>query len=207
MCELWDQVNNMFEQSVNDIRVDKISEYDIKKQNLQGINENSVLGQVITNTAGIVVNNYIRIFGSGDNENSHNISEYNLQLKEHFGEGKLFVADDIFGGLFAINNGGFSREHGLIWYFAPDLLSWDNLEITYPEFIAFVSSENINEFYENYIWDGFEEQIKEIRFDEGILIYPFLWSKECNINKADKKIISFKELILLNLEYMKKFNL
>ncbi len=38
--------------------------------------------------------------------------------------------------------------------------------------------------------------LSKCNVDEGILIYPFLWSKECsNIEKADKSIVPFSEIV------------
>ena len=38
------------------------------------------------------------------------------------------------------------------------------------------------------------------------MIYPFLWSNEIQLEKADKKIVSSEELLKINQEYSKKFN-
>lgn len=38
-----------------------------------------------------------------------------------------------------------------------------------------------------------------------ILIYPFLWSKECNLETASKTIVSSDELIRMNSEYAHEF--
>ncbi|MGB7604159.1 MAG: DUF2625 family protein [Lutisporaceae bacterium] len=207
MSQLWNEVFEMLIKSPNNIHVEKLIKYDNNILKKLDINENSVLGQIIANTSGIIVDNYIRVFANGDGINFQNIYTYNRELEKYFGNKILIVADDIWGGLYAINNGGFSEEQGKIWYFAPDTLKWDNLELSYPEFIAWISSNNLNEFYNSYKWVGFQKDIAEIKYNQGILIYPFLWSSECNIDDAEKKVVSFNELILLNLDYKKKFNL
>lgn len=40
-------------------------------------------------------------------------------------------------------------------------------------------------------------------FGEGILIYPYLWAKECNIETASKKVVPLKELLGMNEEFSK----
>jgi len=193
----------MLKQSVNNINVNKKNNVNNTLEKM-GINEISTLGQVIINTSGIIVDNIVRVFANGDEIESKNIYNYNLELQNSFGNMKIIIADDIFGGLFAINNGAFQSKIGDIWYFAPDSLDWESLDINYSEFIAWVSSKNFNEFYSLFKWSNFYHDIKGIKYNQGILIYPFLWSKECNIETADKKIVPINELTSLNLEYINK---
>ncbi|SFU44040.1 DUF2625 family protein [Butyrivibrio sp. INlla21] len=53
-------------------------------------------------------------------------------------------------------------------------------------------------------WTGWEIDVKEVSFDQGLLIYPFLWAKECVIDKADKKVVPFDEIAALNFDYKKR---
>jgi len=197
---LWEEIQGILKDSQNNIEFKEIAKNDLILSKLD-VNKDSVLGQVIINTSGISVNKYIRIYANGNEINNRNIVTFNSKLEKYFGEDKLFVADDIWGGLFAINKGFFEENMGDIWYFAPDTLDWDNIEISYPEFIAWVSSKNVDEFYSGFKWKNFERDIANIRFDQGMLIYPFLWSKECDIENATKRIVPFEELLSLNFEY------
>ena len=45
---------------------------------------------------------------------------------------------------------------------------------------------------------------EKLDFNKGYLIYPFLWSRECDINTADKKPVDYLELINLNFDFSKK---
>ena len=197
---IWNEIKSILKSSTKNIKI-LSSNYNNSLNNLN-INENSVLGQVIINTGGIFIENYIRLFGSGDEENSYNIYKYNLELKKYFDDNIIIIGNDIFGGLFSLN-----REKNNILYFAPDTLEWKDLDITYKEFIKFVTSERIDEFYKSYKWSTFQEDIKKVKFNEGILIYPFLWSNECNIEKAKKDIVPFSELLQINIEFRKKFKI
>lgn len=197
---IWNEIKNILKSSTKNIKILN-SIYNNSLNNLN-IDENSVLGQVIINTGGIFIENYIRLFGSGDEENSYNIYKYNLELKKYFDDNMIIIGNDIFGGLFSLN-----REKNNILYFAPDTLEWEDLDITYKEFIKFVTSERIDEFYKSYKWSTFQEDIKKVKFNEGILIYPFLWSNECNIEKAKKDIVPFSELLQINMEFKKKFEI
>lgn len=205
MLSLWKKIVYIFNESHNEVRIDKLDEYNACILNRMGIDAHSALGQVVANTHGITVNGYVRILGSGNGVTSYNIIDYNMELEKYFDSEKLIVANDIFGGLFAINAENQNYNNGEIWYFAPDTLEWENLEITYIELLEFVSSDDINLFYENFKWNQFEKYIQGIDYNQGVLIYPFLWSKECNIENADKKIVPFSELISINIDYKNKF--
>ena len=197
---IWNEIKSILKSSTKNIKI-LSSNYNNSLNNLN-INENSVLGQVIINTGGIFIENYIRLFGSGDEENSYNIYKYNLELKKYFDDNIIIIGNDIFGGLFSLN-----KEKNNILYFAPDTLEWEDLDITYKEFIKFVTSEKIDEFYKSYKWSTFQEDIKKVKFNEGSLIYPFLWSNECNIEKAKKDIVPFSELLQVNIEFKKKLEI
>ena len=197
---IWNEIKSILKSSTKNIKI-LSSNYNNSLNNLN-INENSVLGQVIINTGGIFIENYIRLFGSGDEENSYNIYKYNLELKKYFDDNIIIIGNDIFGGLFSLN-----KEKNNILYFAPDTLEWEDLDITYKEFIKFVTSERIDEFYKSYKWSTFQEDIKKVKFNEGILIYPFLWSNECNIEKNKKDIVPFSELLQINIDFKKRFEI
>ena len=89
------------------------------------INSNLVLGSIILNSSGIIVDDWIRILGSEGTYNK-GILWYNEIFEI---ENMIIIAHDIVGGIFAIDN--FDE----IWYFAPDTLAWENLEINYAQFI------------------------------------------------------------------------
>lgn len=63
----------------------------------------------------------------------------------------VMIAEDIVGVLFSMDS------NGMIRYFAPDSLQWENLDITYSQFIQWaVCRERADLFYETFRWDGWE---------------------------------------------------
>ena len=66
---------------------------------------------------------------------------------------------------------------------------------------------NIDEFYSSMRWTNWRESAKNVEFDKSILIYPFLWSEEVNIETASKSIVPFDELFATNMEYREKFGI
>lgn len=86
--------------------------------------------------------------------------------------GACIVALDVLGGIFALNGGAFPGEMKTIWYFAPDTLDWENLEIGYTDFICWALTKQLGEFYADYRWPGWEHEVKVLTGDQGISFYP-----------------------------------
>lgn len=136
----------------------------------------SSLGAVAFETGGILIHQgWLRILGSGHPHLPRSITSWNQQCALN---GMLLVADDVIGGFFAINDGMFPDSVGGIWYFAPDSLSWEDLEIGYTDFLHWAMTGDIHTFYETFFWKDWEKDISKLKGDEMFAIYPFLWSKE-----------------------------
>ena len=179
---MWQQLLELFEKADRPI---KISEGDytrgVYEINEIGASPESVLGAVIVNSCGIVFDNWVFVIGqSSDNYGILNFSE----KMNYDSNGLLVVATDIVGGVFALNMGRFAEDQGMVWYFAPDTLEWESLEMKYSGFIAWAES---------------------VSFGEGILIYPYLWAKECNIETASKTVVPLSEILRKNDDFSKKF--
>lgn len=162
-------------------------------------NESDILSMVVSNVEFIAVNGLLRVLGAG------NMEYFNSEIKLLYPGNKLIIAHDIFGGIFCINNKDFEDNGENIWYFSPDALEWENLCINYSEFIHWLCHEEFIAFYESFLWKDINQMLVEMDIMKGILIYPFLWANECDIESASKRIIPFLELVELNEEYRKQF--
>ena len=169
--------------------------------NRLGINSQSILGQMISNFQFIRINQYLTILG---NESIEEINEF---VKSFYPGEKFIVAYDIWGGIFALNNGDFSGDTRNLWYMAPDTLRWENLNSHYSQFVYWACSEKIDEFYKDFFWTGMKRDTESIGEMQAVLFYPFLWSNECTVETASKKIVPLKELIALNAEYAQLFGM
>ncbi len=118
--------------------------------------------------------------------------------------GMLVVARDIVGGLFALNIGEFAEDRGLVWYFAPATPEWESLSMKYSEFIAWLAQGKLVDFYSTMRWSNWQTDAEAVSFDEGILIYPYLWTKECNIETASKRVVPLIEIVSMNQEFVRK---
>lgn len=167
------------------------------------IPNDSVLASVVVNCNGIYINHWIRILGQG-NEKQNGIMYYNTLINDSCLDGMFIVANDVVGGIYAINLSRYDIEKNMIWYFAPDTLEWENLGMRYSDFIVWIVQNHVNQFYESMRWNNWRSDCRNLEFNKGYLIYPFLWAKECDIDNADKKIVLFDELMSLNFACMKK---
>ena len=108
-------------------------------KNQYSINEESTLGAIVYNTGGIMVDEWIRIYGAGDID----FTERN----KLFPYDKIVVAEDILGGLFII------LEGGNVAYFAPDTLEIEDMEISFGQFIYWCLHGDTDTFYTDYRWE------------------------------------------------------
>lgn len=201
----WEEIHRMFTDSPNDIRLDLVKEENTQIRQQLHVNGQSVLGQILSHVSGASINGYVWLLSGADSAKSF-ILPLNETAKEFYPGNKLIIAYDIWGGLFALSNGDFEGDVRNVWYFAPDLLQWENLEFNYPQFIAWVCSGNLEKFYEGFLWDNMQVLTDKMKANQAVLVYPFLWAKECNMDTAEKKIVPLHELIALNADYEKKFN-
>ena len=144
---------------------------------------------VMENCGGIIIDNWIRLYGCGQLNVIEKNKKYN---KENTVD--IILGEDIIGGLFALKD-------GFVYYFAPDTLKWENLNIYYANYIDWLinSNENVNKFYELYRWDTWKDDVSNISLDDGISFYPPLFTKY-NINERSKKVIPMDEIIGINME-------
>lgn len=198
----WREIERLFEESPNRVRLKQSNNEDKSIIEKLNVNEQSVLGQILLKVSGVIINDYLRIWGNGE----PNIFLQNTRVKQFYTGNKLIVANDIWGGLFAISNGDFEGNERDIWYFAPDLLEWENLDINYAEFLSWACGSGLGEFYQSFLSEDIVSMSSEVNVNQAILIYPFLWAKECNLETADKKIVPLEELIAINADYQKQLN-
>ncbi len=202
MSEKWNKLKAMFGNASNNVQIKENIDLNAKILDSVNIDVNSFMGQVMMNISNMCINGYFRML-TGDEKDALNISEFNKQLNEECTEGKLVIAYDIWGGLFAVDKRNINDKSNL-WYFAPDQLEWEDMEVTYLDFLVWVCDEDFNMFHSSFTWAGMELEIRDIKDQQGVLVYPYLWSQECDIETASKKFVSILEIIRLNADMYKK---
>src|SRR5690606_11825867 len=141
----------------------------------------STLGALALHTGGVLVDGgWLRIIGGGgaglpDLATVNGLGEPG---PDSVAPAVLVVAYDVLGGTFAINGGGLPGPLGNVHYFAPDSLSWVDLGFGQAAFLEWAVSGGTTEFYAPVRWPGWYEEVGGVRLDEGLSLYPPLWSEE-----------------------------
>jgi len=176
------------------------------------VSTRSPMGSIVYETGGILIENgWIRILGSGSEKLKRSLPDWNLgKSVEEFGQHNsyLLVADDAIGGFFILNNGGLGKDLGKIYYFAPDNLEFEPLNLTYSEFLNFCFNNDLEDFYKSCRWKSWKEDVSKLNCDKVFNFFPFLWTKEGkDIENTSKKEIPIEEQYRLNLEFRKQLGI
>lgn len=163
----------------------------------------SPLGAIAYSTGGILMDRgYLRLLGSGHPKLTRDVANWN----EGRCDGFLLVADDVVGGFFAINGGGLGGDVGSMYYFAPDSLEWEPLEIGFSDFLKWASSAKLHDFYSNMRWLGWESDVERLSSDDCFSFYPFLWTKEGSIQSSRRTVVAVAEQYAANIETRSQLN-
>lgn len=190
----WDEILQMIQTSASSVTVEKEEVANTDALRKMGIPETSTIGQVMLNVQRLVVGGYLRVHGS-------EIPQITKMVTQIYPGKKIVVATDIWGGIFAIGNGDFNGDTSIMWYYAPETLRWESMDIRYADFIPWVFSESFEEYHAAFFWRDMEQMLPTLSADQGVLIYPFLWSKQSNLQTATKKAVPLEELLRLNADY------
>lgn len=172
----------------------------------------SPMGAIVYMTGGILVDNgWIRILGSGCKKMNRSLMDWNKgkSFKE-IGDGPTFllIADDAIGGFFILNLGALGTDIGKVYYFSPDNLEYEAMDLTYSQFIQFCFNVNLDDFYKGYRWKNWEEEVANLDGNNVYTFFPYLWAKEGkDINKNTRSAVPIEEQYGLNIEFRKKLGL
>lgn len=165
----------------------------------------SLMGAIIYETGGLLIEGgWIRILGSGSERMKRSLPQWNKgKTFSEYGEPApyLLVADDAVGGLFALNGGYLGADKGNMYYFYPDSLEWEPMEIGYSQFLLFCFESDLNHFYDNLRWNNWIKDTENLSPDYAYQFYPFLWTEEGkDINLVSRKPLSIEEVYNFNME-------
>lgn len=172
----------------------------------------SPMGAIIYVTGGILVDNgWIRILGSGHSRLNRSLPDWNKgKSVNEIGEVPpfLLIADDVIGGFFAINGGIWGKETaGKIYYLSPDTLDWENLDMSYTEFLLFCFNGKMEEFYDKLRWDNWIAEVSLLDGNQAFSFVPFLWSAEGkDINKNSRRAVPIEEIYNLTMDMRKQLD-
>ncbi|SHE58628.1 Protein of unknown function DUF2625 [Pedobacter caeni] len=169
----------------------------------------SPMGAVIYMTGGMLIDDgWIRILGSGSPKLNRSLPDWNKgKAFEEFGDAVpfLIVADDALGGSFVLNGGGLGDDPGMIYYFAPDTLSYEPLDLSYSEFLTFCFDNDLDSFYKGFRWKDWRTEVSDMPGDKAFSFFPFLWTVQGkDIEKNSREPVPAEELYHLNLSFREK---
>ena len=184
-----------FEESPNDIKFLKFN-----KKITDSIEKPQELKFILEHFSYVTVNGYLKILG---NDSENGFSYCNELFSKCYNSNRCLIAYDILGGLFAIS----IEKLNSIEYFAPDTLEWEDLEIDYKDFLYWVTTNQLDTFYQELIVSDLFTLDLSLEANEVVLTYPFIWSMEYTPSDAVRKIIPFKELLEMNADFYRQLRM
>lgn len=184
-----------FDESSNDIKF-----LEFNKKLTDNIERPQELKFILEHFSYITVNGYLKILG---NDLENGFSYCNELFSKCYNSSRCLIAYDILGGLFAIN----IEKFNAIEYFAPDTLEWEDLEIDYKDFLYWVTTNQLDTFYQELIVPDLFTLDLSLQSNEVVLTYPFIWSMEYTPSDAVRKIIPFKELLEMNAYFYRQLRM
>ena len=162
------------------------------------ITTRSPMGAIVYHTGGILIDDgWLRILGSGHDRLPRTVSSWNavtLPIQEQRLPGGCLFADDVIGGFFALNGGAFEAQPGHVQYFAPDTLNWEDMKMSYSQFIQWSCGAGLAQFYQSFRWDGWRDEVKALNGDKAFSFYPFLWANEPSLPGRSRKAVPVEEV-------------
>lgn len=159
----------------------------------------STLGALALHTGGVLVDDgWLRLLGGGyhglpDVATANGMGE---PAEDSHAPGVLVVAYDVLGGTFAVDGGGLGGPVGHVHYFAPDTLGWLDLGLGQGAFTEWAVSGGTSSFYAALRWPGWQDEVALVLPDEGLSLYPPLWSAEGHdVAASSRSVVPFGELL------------
>ena len=184
-----------FDESSNDIKF-----LEFNKKLTDSIERSQELKFILEHFSYVTVNGYLKILG---NDLENGFIYCNELFSKCYNSNRCLIAYDILGGLFAIN----IEKLNAIEYFAPDTLEWEDLEIDYKDFLYWVTTNQLDTFYQELIVPDLFTLDLSLEKNEVVLTYPFIWSMEYTPSDAARKIVPFKELLEMNADFYRQLRM
>lgn len=109
----------------------------------------------------------------------------------------LLVADDVLGGMFAINGGGIAGTAGDVFYYAPDTLECEGLGRGYTDFVHFLLSGDLAKFYADARWTGWQDETEALPGDRAVHLYPPLWATAPSVDARHRGAVTLRDMVLM----------
>ncbi len=160
----------------------------------------SPLGAVAQTTGGILIQSgWLRILGAGSKQFTRTLSSWNRTNAGARISGAFLIGDDAIGGFFALNGGRFGQNNH-VFYFAPDDLEWQDLEVGYSDWLQWAFSGSLDFFYDGLRWESWRPDVDRLSPDQSMLIYPFPSSDGGPYEERERSPVSVEEIWSIYVE-------
>jgi hypothetical protein len=164
------------------------------------VSARSYLGALALNCSGVLVDDgWLRLLGAGGAALADLATTNGLGDEDATGSAPshLVFGFDVLGGTFAINGRGLDAPPGDICYFAPDSLEWMPLGLAgLGEFLPWALAGGLDESFAGLRWPGWRAQTRPLAPEQGIAVYPPLWSAEGqDVASAHRGVVSLIDLV------------
>jgi hypothetical protein len=138
----------------------------------------SSLGALAHETGGLLVDHgWLRLFGCGHKRLRRSLGQWNDTLGVPISD-FLLIGDDVLGGAFALNAGALGPTVGNIFYFAPDSLTWEDMEVGHSAFVRWTLAGDLDRFYTAMRWPGWQHDVEPVGGDQALSLAPPPWTRE-----------------------------
>jgi hypothetical protein len=163
----------------------------------------STMGAIAYETGGVIVDSgWIRFLGSGHARIPRTLPGWNKGRSN----GYYLVADDAAGGFFAINGGAFGEDVKNMYYWPPDSLEWEPMNIGFTDFFVWSLSERLAQFYESLRWPSWRDDTAQLPGDKCFSFYPELWTEEGSITSSHREAVSIQEAFDLKMHILRQLS-
>jgi len=196
----WPVVAEILSQATNKVDVLPVRREDAERTLVATqVTTRSPMGAIAYQTGGILIDHgWLRILGSGHPRLPRDLAHWNFPDGEASRarlDGAFLVADDAVGGFFALNGGGLPGPARHVFYLPPDSLRWEDTGRGYTDFLLFACIGNLNDYYGDVRWSGWERDVTALAGDRAFHFAPMLCMKsEGGVATRHRKDVPVEEL-------------
>jgi hypothetical protein len=158
----------------------------------------SPLGTITYETGGVLVDDgWIRVLGAGNPKLARTIAGWNglpCDPGEAYLPGAMFVADDVIGGMFAVDVGALGTTRGNVCYFAPDTLAWEDTEFGYTDWLNWAFTGDLDKFYEGQRWAGWRDEVRSLHGTHAYAFEPHVFLDGPALAARPRRALPIREL-------------
>jgi hypothetical protein len=162
------------------------------------ITTRSPMGAIALRSAGLLVDHgWLRILGAGGDRIGDGLREWNAldgrPTLDPALEEALIIGYDALGGFFALNGGAWPGQPGQVHYFAPDTYDRQEFDVGYSGFLEFAMTGDLDGFYGDQRWPGWEAEVAALGPDQTMSVYPFLGFENTPIIERTRRPVPARE--------------